>query len=214
MFTHIFCSGFNTALQSTDTQKVSEEFINSRIASIPSISVDVKEIFNENTRDVLTASNEIVQNFVPTVQNIFSAVGNANIKLLSEFGNAGNILGGNILNLGMATTDVTGKILIRCSTRFLLEKINLLTSLDISNFLLLDFCPFLFLIFNCFISACSFYIYPLVLIIWEGTYSCQTSLQHVIFSFTVFNLEKMHDTQIYDYYLVRSYSSIILLLFL
>ena len=135
-------SGFNTALQTTDTQKVSTEFINSRIASIPTISVDVNEIFNENTRDVLTASNEIVQNFVPTVQNAFSAVGNANVKLLSEFGNAGNILGGNILNLGTATTDVTGKILLRCSIACLIGTLNLFASIYL--FLLLYSITFLF----------------------------------------------------------------------
>ena len=109
----LFYIGFNTALQTTNTQKVSQEFINAQIASIPSVSVDISGLINENTKNVLSTSNEIVQNFIPTVQNIFSAVGNANIKLLSELGNAGNILGGNIFNLGIATGDVTGQIIMR-----------------------------------------------------------------------------------------------------
>ena len=55
----------------------------------------------------------MVDNIVPTAQTAVSAVLMANSRLLSELQTAGGILGGNILNFGIATGDVTAKIFVR-----------------------------------------------------------------------------------------------------
>ena len=80
---------------------------------IPSVSVDISDVINRNKDSLFSTSGAVVSTIAPTVQNALTAVGNANGKLLSELGNAGSILGGNILNLGMATGDVTSKIITR-----------------------------------------------------------------------------------------------------
>ena len=116
LFIYSLFVGLNDAIQtstSIDTQKASTDFLSAQLSSIPSVnSIDLTSI-NQGTNNILSSSSAIIETIVPNIQNAFVAIGNANIRLASELGDAGNILGGNILNLGMATGDVANKIIVR-----------------------------------------------------------------------------------------------------
>jgi hypothetical protein len=107
----------NAAAQSStlDAQKISQDFLTVQRTALPSIpeNADLTNILSEQTLNLISKGNAVVENIVPKAQSAVSAVLMANTRLLSELQTAGGILGGNILNLGIATGDVTAKILVR-----------------------------------------------------------------------------------------------------
>lgn len=110
-------TGLNAAAQSStlDAQKISQDFLTVQRTALPSIpeNADLTNILSEQKLNLISKGNAVVENIVPTAQTAVSAVLMANTRLLSELQTAGGILGGNILNLGIATGDVTAKILVR-----------------------------------------------------------------------------------------------------
>ena len=110
-------TGLNAAAQSStlDAQKISQEFLTVQRSALPSIpeNSDLTNLLSEQKLNLLSTGSAVVDNIVPTAQTAVSAVLMANSRLLSELQTAGGILGGNILNLGIATGDVTAKIFVR-----------------------------------------------------------------------------------------------------
>ena len=109
--------GLNAAAQSStlDAQKISQDFLTVQRSALPSIpeNSDLSNLLSEQKLNLLSTGSAVVDNIVPTAQTAVSAVLMANSRLLSELQTAGGILGGNILNFGIATGDVTAKIFVR-----------------------------------------------------------------------------------------------------
>ena len=80
--------------------------------SVP-VNLDVSDIIAEQKNSLKATSSVVFENILPVTQNVLTAVGGANARFLSQLGDAGNILGGNLFNLGAAASDITSKLLSR-----------------------------------------------------------------------------------------------------
>jgi hypothetical protein len=98
-----------------ETKKASAELLLSQkdtFGSVP-VNLDVSDIIAEQKNSLKATSSVVLENIMPVTQNVLTAVGGANARFLSQLGDAGNILGGNLFNLGAAASDITSKLLSR-----------------------------------------------------------------------------------------------------
>lgn len=99
-----------------ETRKVSAELLIAQkdsFASVP-VNLDVADIISERKDSLTATSSAIFENVLPVAQNMLLAVGGAGVRFSSQLGDAGNVLGGNLFNLGAAAGDITSKLLSRC----------------------------------------------------------------------------------------------------
>jgi hypothetical protein len=113
----LFFADLGSAVRSTalETQKASTELLFAQkdtFGSVP-VNLDVTDIISEQKNSLKAAGSAVIENIVPVTQNVLTAVGAANERFLSQLGDAGNILGGNIFNVGAAAGEVTSKLLSR-----------------------------------------------------------------------------------------------------
>jgi hypothetical protein len=98
-----------------ETKKASAELLFAQkdtFGSVP-VNLDVTDIISEQKNSLKAAGSAIFENILPVTQNVLTAVGTANVRFFSQLGDAGNILGGNLFNLGAAAGEVTSKLLSR-----------------------------------------------------------------------------------------------------
>jgi hypothetical protein len=115
MFLFVLDVGSAVRLTALETKKASAELLFAQkdtFGSVP-VNLDVTDIISEQKNSLKAAGSAVFENIVPVTQNVLTAVGTANVRFFSQLGDAGNILGGNLYNLGAAAGEVTSKLLSR-----------------------------------------------------------------------------------------------------